>query len=256
MKNIFYLTLTIIILASCHSQEQVIYLQDFPDGSSVATQPVQDYRLRVGDRFNATVTSSKSAEHVGHYNYFYSQGSSATNNQNNQYPYTIGMDGKCELPGIGSVQLAGLTRIEAQDKIQSTFRNGVLNDAIVNVSVFEQFVTLLGDTKAGKYEFKRDNMTLLELIGQAGDLSVTAKRNKVIVFRMENNETKSYQVDLRSKDIFKSPVFNLMPGDVVYVEPNKKQTNNYYNAGNYLATPGSYISVASFLMSLGVMIFR
>lgn len=257
MKNTLYFVLMILALASCRSQEQVVYFQDFPAGSAVKTIPVQNYRLKVGDRFNATVTSSASPDHVAHYNYWYSQGGTGNiSSQNNPFPYTIGPDGACELPGIGRIQLAGLTRVEAQDKLQALFRNGVLNDAIVSVTVSEQFVTLLGDTKAGKYEFKRDNMTLLELLGQAGDLNVTARRNKVIVFRMEGNRTKSYPVDLRSERLFQSPVYNLMPGDVVYIEPNKKQTNNYYSVGNYFATPGSYISIASFLMSLGVLILK
>lgn len=256
MKKILYLALVIVALASCRSQEQVVYFQDFPENSSVKTQPVLDYRLRVGDRFNAVVTSSASSDHVAHYNYSFSQGGNGNTNQQNQFPYTIGTDGACELPGIGRVQLAGLTRVEAQNKLQTLFRSGVLNDAIVYVSVSDQFVTVLGDTKPGKYEFKRDNMTILELLGQAGDLNVTAKRNKVTVFRQKGDRTHSYQVDLRSAALFRSPVYNLLPGDVVYIEPNKKQTNNYYNAANYFANPASYISIASFLMSLGVLILK
>lgn len=259
MKKAFYFVFLILALVSCHSQEQVIYLQDFENGQTCPVRPVEDFRLRIGDRFNAIVTSSKSETVVARYNYNYSQGGVGSANNNNEYtqfPYTIAQDGQCELPGIGRVALAGLTRMEAQEKVQSLFRNGVLKDAVVTISVHDQFVTLLGDTRAGKYEFKRDNMTILELLGQAGDLNVTAKRYKVIVFRTENNTTKSYVLDLRKKDFLQSPVYNLMPGDVVYVEPNKKQSNNYYSAGSYLYNPGSYFSMISFLMSLGILIFK
>ena len=259
MKKTLYFVLMIIALASCRSQEQVIYLQDFENGEQYAARPIEEYRLKVGDRFNAIITSSSSLQHVARYNYNYSQGGNGSSNMHNefmQYPYTIDKDGQCELPGIGRVALAGLTRMEAQEKVQRLFRDGVLNDGVVTLSVYDQFVTLLGDTRAGKYEFKHDNMTLLELLGLAGDLNTTAKRNKVIVFRMENNIAKSYVLDLRKKEFLQSPAYNLMPGDVVYVEPNKKQTNNYYNAGSYLYNPGSYISMLSFLMSLGVLIFK
>ena len=59
--------------------------------------------------------------------------------------YTIDENGNVDLLGIGRIKVGGLTRSEAAAKIQSVFRNGVLNDAVVTVAAYNQFVTVLGD---------------------------------------------------------------------------------------------------------------
>lgn len=60
----------------------------------------------------------------------------------------------------------------------------------------------------------------------AGDLSIYGKRDGVFVIREEGGKRTTYQVDLRSKDIFNSPVYYLRQNDVIYVQPNETKTKN------------------------------
>ena len=65
-----------------------------------------------------------------------------------------------------------------------------------------------------------ERITILEAIALAGDLSITGKRNNILVIR-DFNGTKTYtRVDLTNKELFNSPVYYLTQNDIVYVEPN------------------------------------
>ena len=74
--------------------------------------------------------------------------------------------------------------------------------------------------------------------------------------RKEGNETMPYYVDIRSKDIMNSPVFYLSQNDVVYVEPNKVRTGQSTVNDNNVRAISTWLSISSFLVTLGVLIFR
>jgi polysaccharide export outer membrane protein len=91
----------------------------------------------------------------------------------------------------------------------------------------------------------------LEAIGIAGDLQITGMRDNVLVIREVDGKRVEYRVDLRSKDIFNSPVYYLTQNDVVYVEPNRAKRNSaVINATNV----GILISASSIIVSLIVLI--
>ena len=161
------------------------------------------------------------------------------------------------MPGIGRTSVAGLTRAEAAAKIQDAFRSGILNDAVVTVAAYNRFITVIGDVaRPGQQEIRRDNITILEALGQAGDLNITARRDRVRVVRQEGNESKIYFIDLRSKDMFTSPVYNLQQNDVVYVEPNKVKMGQSTNNDNSVRNISTWLSVTSVLTSIAILIFR
>ena len=116
---------------------------------------------------------------------------------------------------------------------------------------------MLGEVaRPGLQEITRDKMTILEAIGRAGDLTITGRRDCIRVLRQEGNVTKTYFVDLRSKDLFNSPVFNLQQNDVVYVEPNKVRMGQSTNNDNSVRNISTWLSVTSVLTSIAILIFR
>lgn len=248
--------MTAMLLSSCHTAEKVAYFQDTQSGDVYSTQSTQVLRLLPGDKVGITVTSSATPELAQRYNLTLGQNNSSNSNIDN-LRYTLDENGNIDMPGIGRIQLSGLTRSEAASKIQNEFRNGILNDAVVTVAAYNQSITVLGDVaKPGRLEISRDNITILEAIGAAGDLNITGRRDRVKVIRQEGNESKTYYVDLRSKDIFNSPVYNLRQNDVVYVEPNRvKMGQSTYN-DNSVRQISTWLSVASLLTSIAILIFR
>jgi len=72
------------------------------------------------------------------------------------------------------------------------------------------YFSVLGEVKTpGKYAITKDQITLLEAISMAGDLSIYGKRDAIFVIREENGERVTHWVDIRSKDLFNSPVYYL-----------------------------------------------
>lgn len=255
-KTLFSFLLVLFCLTSCKTAERIIYFQDAQYGKTFDTQATKALTLVPGDKIGVMVTSASTPELAIRYNLQLANSSSSTMNQDNQR-YTIDENGNIDMPGIGRTSVAGLTRAEAAAKIQDAFRSGILNDAVVTVAAYNRFITVIGDVaRPGQQEIRRDNITILEALGQAGDLNITARRDRVRVVRQEGNESKIYFIDLRSKDMFTSPVYNLQQNDVVYVEPNKVKMGQSTNNDNSVRNISTWLSVTSVLTSIAILIFR
>lgn len=256
-KNLILLFIALLTMASCKTQEKIVYFQDTEANGTIETQKAIALKLIPGDKIGVNVTSATTPELAMRYNLTQGNAStSATINANN-YRYTLDENGNVDLPGIGRLKVSGLTRAEAASLIQAKYRDGIINDAVVTVSTYNQYVTILGEVKnPGQLEITRDNLNILEAIGRAGDLTITGRRNCVKVIRQEGNESKTYYVDLRSKDIFNSPVYNLQQNDVIYVEPNKMKSGQSTYNDNSIRSISTWLSISSFLTSLAILIFR
>ncbi len=261
MKKTFPILLCILcLLSSCRTREKVVYFQDVKNGDAIRTQVLETMKLSPGDKVSIVVSSSATPELAAQYNLpiITIQGSSTARSYNNQIAlYTLDEEGNIDIPTLGRVKIGGITRSEAATKIQSMLRQNLLRDAVVTISAYDQYVTVLGEVKnPGRINISRDNITLLEAIGQCGDLTIQARRDDILVLRQEGSITKSYYVDIRSKDLLNSPVYNLQQNDVVVVRPNKVKQGQYTNNDNSVRSISTWLSVSSVLISLGILIFR
>jgi polysaccharide export outer membrane protein len=186
--------------------------------------------------------------------------SSGSNYSSGVSAYTIDSHGEIDFPVLGKVKVSGLSREELATHIkhQLVSRN-MLQDPIVTVEYANLGFNIIGEVnRPGRYGFDRDHMTILDAISMAGDLTIQGKRENVTIIREGlNGERLSYMLDLRSaKDIYASPAFYIKQNDVIYVEPNNfRARQTMVNGNNVLAAP-FWISVASFLTSIAVLIFK
>lgn len=260
-KTLLTLIAALFMLSSCRTSEKVLYFQDVQAGENIVSQVKSDIKFQPGDKLTIVITSSK-PELAMPFNLpivTTQVGSVSTRASSNQVGvYTIDQNGDVDIPTLGKVHIAGLTRAEISEKVQSMIREqGLLTDAVAVVSAYDQFVTIMGEVKSpGKITMNHDNLTILEAIGLAGDLNIQARRDRIVVFRQEGAETKPYYVDIRSKDIFNSPVYNLRQNDIIYVEPNKVRTGQSTVNDNNIRAISTWLSISSFLTSLAILIFR
>ena len=253
-KTIFLLLLSALAITSCKTPEDIEYFQNTQPDSIIATQAIETLKLVPGDKIGVPVTSANTPELAARYNLTSGNSSSSTTNADNMR-YTIDENGNVDIPGIGRTAVSGLTRAEAAARIQSMFRNGIINDAVVTVAAYNRYITVLGEVASpGQQEITRDNITILEAIGRAGDLTITGQRKQVKVIRQEGNESRTYYIDLTTDDIFKSPVYNLQQNDVVYVAPNDKRKRDSKATGNIFNTPSIWISLASLATTIATLV--
>src|ERR1700738_1193796 len=111
--------------------------------------------------------------------------------------YLVGMNGNIDLPVIGDVKAAGLTKERLQWNLKQKLSSYV-KDPSVFVHFLEFKINVLGEVKLpGTHNFTKDRVTIIDAISAAGDLTDYGKRNDVIVIREESKERKYYRVDLR-----------------------------------------------------------
>lgn len=261
--NRFFLVLVAVLLtlSSCKTREKILYFQDIENGSVIPTQAIQPLTFQPGDKLTVVVTSSATPQLAVQFNLpmisIQAGTTSPSTGSQQMAVYTIDENGCIDIPTLGRTKISGLTRSETAAKIQSILRDGKLRDAVVTVNSYDQYITILGEVKTpGKQTITKDRLTIIEALGAAGDLTIHGCRDNILVLRQEGNETKSYYVDLRSKDVMNSPVYNLRQNDVVYVQPNKVKMGQSTNNDNSLRTIGTWMSIVSFLMSLGVIVLK
>lgn len=251
----------LLTLSSCKTREKILYFQDIENGAVIPTQAIQPLTFQSGDKLTVVVTSSSTPQLAVQFNLpmvtIQAGTVNAQSGSQQMAVYTIDENGCIDIPTLGRTKISGLTRSETAAKIQALLRDGKLRDAVVTVNAYDQYITILGEVKSpGKQTITKDRLTIIEAIGAAGDLTIHGCRDNILVLRQEGNETKSYYVDLRSKDVMNSPVYNLRQNDVVYVQPNKVRMGQSTNNDNSLRTISTWISIASFLMSLGVIVLK
>ncbi|MBO5676953.1 MAG: polysaccharide biosynthesis/export family protein [Bacteroidaceae bacterium] len=258
-KFLLLLTTAIVTFTSCNTKEKVVYFQDIQNAEVIQAQMVENLKFQPGDRLTIVVTSSLTPEDAVSYNLpivTMQAGSVTGQNYSNQMSYyTVEPDGMIEVAGLGRMVIAGKSRSEVTEELQNKLRNGLLNDAIVAVNPVNQYINILGEVKTpNRYLLNKDNITILEAITMAGDLTIQGDRSNILVMRNENGQVKNYYMDIRSKDIFSSPAFYLKQNDIVYVQPNEVKSNNYVNNGNSIRQISTWLSLLSFITTTIILI--
>jgi polysaccharide export outer membrane protein len=260
MKKFFLLlTTAIVTFTSCNTKEKVVYFQDIQHAEVIQAQMVENLKFQPGDRLTIVVTSSLTPEDAVSYNLpivTMQAGSVTGQNYSNQMSYyTVEPDGTIEVAGLGKMVIAGKSRSEVTEELQNKLRNGLLNDAIVAVNPVNHYINILGEVKTpNRYLLNKDNITILEAITMAGDLTIQGDRSRILVMRNEDGQVKNYYVDLRSKDILSSPAYYLKQNDVVYVQHNEVKSNNYVNNGNSIRQISTWLSLLSFITTTIILI--
>lgn len=256
--------LAALALTACHTPQHIVYFQDVTPADSVVriTQPepirlrpsdqlsivvsCQDYRLT--DLFNLTVPYKR----VG-------TSGSGSNNSNGQVAlYTVDSEGNIDFPVLGTLHVEGMTREEitryVHDEIVS---RDLAKDPVVTVEYANLSVTVLGEVShPGRYSIDKDRVTVLEVLSQAGDLSIQGKRDRVWVYREEAGQRRAYQLDLCSAtQVAASPAYYLQQNDQIYVEPNATRQRQSTVNGNTVRSTSFWFSLASLLTTLAVLIF-
>ena len=163
-------------------------------------------------------------------------------------------DGTIDFPVLGSVSVAGLTRDEVAAHIkQQLISQNLVNDPVVTVEFVNLQFAVMGEVRSpGSYKITRDRITLLDALSQAGDMTISGRRDNVLVIRPDaTGKLYAYQVDMRSfESVVNSPVYYIHQNDYIYVEPNKKRANESTVNGNTVRSASFWISITSLLASL------
>ena len=261
-KILFMAAMACVMLAGCKTQREVTYFQDLNVNSPQLIDSIGTVRMEPDDQISIIV-SCKEPEIAALFNLVRSQqrigtqGSGSSSNGETS-AYTIDSDGNIDFPVLGKLHVAGLTKQEVATLVkQRLVESDQVKNPVVTVEFANLAFSVLGEVSSpGKYPITRNRTTLLDAISMAGDLTITGLRDSVYVIREEGGKRLAYSVDLRSKDVFTSPVYYVKQNDVIYVRPNAMRAGQSTINENTFSSVGFWMSIGTFLMSLGVLVFK
>lgn len=264
-----WLFLTAWGIMSCSTPSHITYFQDLrPGESEQQVVSATEIKVRPGDKLSIIV-NSRDPQLTQLFNLPYitqqigrvssSTGSASGTASQGISGYTVDEEGMIDFPVLGKIKIIDKNREEIAAFIKSELLvKNLVKDPVVTVEYMNLCISVLGEVVSpGRYIIDRDKVTLLDAISMAGDLTIYGKREKVMVLREENGVQRVYGVNLCSAEhLYTSPVYYLRQNDVVYVEPNNVRARQATVNGNNVRSTSFWISLASLLTSVAVLVFK
>ena len=247
----------ILLLSGCSNTKEVAYFQDVNNGATIDLIKSSEIKFRPNDKMTIVV-NCRDPKLAALYNLpVMSQRLGEESYSNSSYQmslYSVDANGDINFPIVGKIHVEGLNRQEVAEAVKSKLSSEI-KDASVTVEFANMCVSVLGEVnKRGKFNIVKDRTTIMEVLGEAGDLTIQGLRTNVKVIRTNGDKQEVYTIDLtNAKELASSPAYYLQQNDVVYVEPNlMRKRQNSVNGNNVLST-SFWISVASLLTSVALL---
>ena len=253
---------TLLLLTSCGMPKNIVYFQDLETEKVLEIGHNDGIVAKPNDELSIIVTC-QNPELAAIFNLplvttLAGRGTSQAYNQQ-VATYTVNSDGEINFPILGELKVAGMSRWEISEKIKSELiAQKLLDDPVVSVSFVNVFYSVTGEVaKPGRFPLDRDRMTVLDALANAGDLTIYGDRVGVKVLRREEGILKTYNIDLTNAEtVSKSPAYIIQQDDVIYVTPNPARGRMSTVNGNNLISTSFWLSVASVLTSVAVLLFK
>lgn len=226
---IIFIVFVAVNIVGCIPQKRLRYLQEVKytqvDSTTIIDKSINtSYQIKAKDELYIKVNS------LNPKTFAFFNGSETTTNLNNSdlglylTSYTVNDSGFVDLPVVGAIKLVGLTIKQASVEIESQLKKYLTEvSVVVKLSSFK--VTLIGEVKRpGRYSAYVSQMNILEALALAGDMTAYGNREKVYLIREVDGKEKIYFLNLLDMNLIHEQNFNLLPNDIIYVEPLNAKT--------------------------------
>ena len=255
-----FLTALIAIVAiallapSCATRKDILYFQNIEDVQPKPQTTEYEAVIKKDDRL-AIVVSGPDKTVTAPYNLTLGEmganvSTASSNPENATLTYLVDPDGNINFPILGTIHVEGMTRNQLVTYLQNEIGKDV-KDPIVYVAIKNYKITVLGEVRSpGTYVMDSEKITLLQALGRAGDLNLTAEREGILLIREENGVPKHYTIDLKSAELLNSPYFYLQQNDVVYVPASASRVATATSATGIWSTALSSVTTTVSLVTL------
>jgi polysaccharide biosynthesis/export protein len=219
-----------LLFFSCVSQKNVAYFQTNSPSADVESSVISNNYtalIQPSDILSIDISSLSEESnamlnpHLAMQAAHMTQQASLPNSPPAAIGYLVDNDGQVTIPLIGKVQLGGLTTFAASDKVTKRL-DSVLVQPTVNVRILNFKIAILGEVvKPAVYTIPNEKVSIPEAIAMAGDLTIFARRENILLVREMDGKRNYIRLDMTRRDIFNSPYYYLHPNDILYIEPGK-----------------------------------
>lgn len=245
MKNNIYLSIFVLVvltnlvfLNSCSSYKKLPYFDDL-EYSSKTNLETNEVLIKPNDILSITVNSTVPGAAVDFnlpvvpLNYdkaIQTTTTMSTTSSGSIQNYMVDKDGMINFPVLGRLKIGDMTTKQAQEHITGLIYPRYISEKpVVNVRLLNFKVSVLGEVnRPGIYESENGQMTVLDALAAAGDMTIYGKRDNVLLVRITSTgEVITHRINMQDRRIIADKdIFYLQQNDKLYVETNKAKGNN------------------------------
>lgn len=251
MKLNFIVFLCALMVSSCASKKDIWYIQDAQE-NNITQINFQQTTIQPNDILKIDVETlvaeaAQPYNKVGNANQFSLLAFQLDG-------YLVSNEGLINFPVLGEIMVSNLTINETEVKIKNLLVDGGhLNNPSVRVRIVNAKVTILGEVNnPGTYNFSEQNITILQALGYAGDLTINGKRDDVIVTRDVDGVRTITHINLTNTDFMSSEYFYIKPNDTIIVNQNKPRVTN----SGYVTGLTTLLAIATVTLSSIIILSR
>jgi polysaccharide biosynthesis/export protein len=168
--------------------------------------------------------------------------------------YLVNKDGDIDFPVLGRLKVMGLTTSQLKEQLKAKLEK-YLSEPIVNVRLLNYRITVLGEVaRPASYTIPGGQITIIEALGLAGDLTIYGKRENVLLVREDEGQRKFIRLNLNSSNLFQSPYYYLKQNDALYIEPNNLKLhsldNGFYRKASLVTSVLSLVVIITYRILL------
>jgi polysaccharide biosynthesis/export protein len=243
---------TLILMQSCISKKEILYLQDIDTNPAMEVlsnkttlQPNDILKIDIG---------ALMPEAALPYNKITPNNIQAANNLEvmKLEGYLVSNNKTIQFPVLGELSVAGKNTADLETDIKNLLESGgYLLNPTVTVRLLNAKVTILGEVKKpGTFTFTENNISLLQALGLAGDLTINGDRENVILIREADGNRSTTHLNLTESAWLNGSYQNIQPNDVIVVNPNAAKVKS----AAFFGSASSFVAIASLLISTVVLI--
>lgn len=240
-----------LLAASCATPKQVVYLQDMGQNSQIEMENKIQAVIVPYDELDVII-SCPDPEIAKPFN-IRTSGVTGYSGGAGAYTYLVDPDGNIQLPVLGEIHAAGLTRLQLQDLICNILIDGnYLADPYVMVRFYNFKVFFLGSDGGKTINISNERCTFLEALAMSGDISAYTRRDKIGVLREIDGKMTMHYIDPRKSDVFNDPFFILQKNDIIvtqsYGSKYWRDEVSFWNSWVSLGTSFASLATTLFLV--------
>jgi len=166
--------------------------------------------------------------------------------------YLVSQDKTINFPVLGNLSVKNKTLVDLEKDLKKRLEDGgYLIDPTITVRLLNAKVTILGEVKTpGTYTFTENNMSFLQVLGLAGDLTINGNRKDIVLIRNVNGIQTTAHINLTSANWLGGPYEYINPNDVIVVNPNEAKIKT----AGYIGNASVVLGIASIILSSIVII--
>lgn len=215
MKNTLYISLVLLVFASCkvltpttmfETEKDFEYMPFEHSITSTILQPYDQISVLMYTNNGSALIEGGGIQGVGA-------------GAESPITYMIRQDSTVKLPIIGDIRLGGMEKDSAEyfleQKLGQFYQNPYIKITITNRTIILFFEK---GTQGQSIAIPEDGITLLDAIAGAGGLTENSKAYKIKLIRGDNKNPRIYNFNISNIEEFRKANFVLEANDIIYVD--------------------------------------